>query len=353
MGLLKGTLSLSKYRVVGHIPDNFRNMTDTQLKLFSFQELSTSTNDKSIGWTSLENVLDTDFQYANYSLADYLIFTLRIDRRIISPSLFKLKVFEAEKQLIAEKGKNKIYKEERNEIRDRVRLKLLSKTPATPSFHEICWNVSSGSLIFGSLSEKIREEFEDLFKRTFKLDLIPFVPWDNEYMNIAKTDLPFPGREFLTWLWFKSEERGGAIMIPDVGDIQVTFMRRLVLESGEGLYSETVVCRGFHADLKEGKAALREDKKIKEARLKLGVGTDEYEFTFKADGFQFQTLKLPTTMNLTEEEADKEGRLLERIYLIETAMRTMEQLFFLFLKKRLSPKWSAEEILRVKKWMKE
>ncbi|MCD6152684.1 MAG: hypothetical protein J7J07_02080 [Syntrophobacterales bacterium] len=170
-------------------------------------------------------------------------------------------------------------------------------------------------------------------------------------MDIAKTDLQFPGREFLTWLWFKSEERGGSIMIPDVGDIQVTFMQRLVLESGEGPYSETVACRGFHAALKEGKAALRENKKIKEARLKLGMGTDEYEFTFKADGFQFQTLKLPTTMNLTEEDDNKEGRFLERIYHIETAMRAMEQLFFLFLKKRLSPDWSAGEMLRLKKWI--
>ncbi|MBE9546613.1 MAG: recombination-associated protein RdgC [Proteobacteria bacterium] len=183
MGLIKGTLTLSKYRVIGSLPNDFRNFTDKRIKLFAFRELSMGGNEKSIGWTSLENILDTNFEYANYSLADYLIFSLRIDRKVISPSLLKLKILEAERQLIEERGKSKIYKEERNEIRERVHLSLLSQTPPTPSFHEICWNVSQGWLLFGSLSEKVREDFEDIFKRTFDLTLRHFIPWDTNYMD--------------------------------------------------------------------------------------------------------------------------------------------------------------------------
>jgi hypothetical protein len=170
-------------------------------------------------------------------------------------------------------------------------------------------------------------------------------------MNSLKTDISFLGREFLTWLWFKSEERGGTIMVPDAGDISVAFVRRIVLESGEGQYSETVVCQGYHADLREAKAALREGKKIKEARLRMGVGAEEWEFTFKADEFQFQSLKLPAIVKFAEEEGDGEGRILERIYLIETALRTMEQLFSLFLNKRLLPEWLSEELPRIQHWM--
>ena len=183
MGLIKGTLTLSKYRVIGSLPDNFKNFIDKQIKLFAFRELSIGEIEKSVGWTSLENILDTNFEYANYLLADYLIFSIRIDRKIISPSLLKLKVLEAERKLIAERDKGKIYREERAEIKESVYLSLLRQTPPTPLFYEICWNVSQGWLLFGSLSEKAREDFEDLFKRTFKLTLQPFIPWDMKYMD--------------------------------------------------------------------------------------------------------------------------------------------------------------------------
>lgn len=183
MGLIKGTVTVSKYRVIGSLPDNFKNFIDKQIKLFAFRDLSMGESEKSVGWTSLENVLDTKFEYANYLIADYLIFSLRIDRKVISPALLRLKVLEAEGQLIAERGKGKIYREERSEIRERMHLSLVRQTPPVPSFHEICWNVSKGWLLFGSLSEKVREDFEDLFKDTFKLTLRPFVPWDAKYVD--------------------------------------------------------------------------------------------------------------------------------------------------------------------------
>jgi hypothetical protein len=172
-------------------------------------------------------------------------------------------------------------------------------------------------------------------------------------MNTSTADLTFLGREFLTWLWFKSEEREGTVMVPDSGDIGIIFAQKMVLASGEGQYSETVACSGIYSDLKEGKAALRKGKKIKEARIKLAIESDECEFTFKADSFQIQTMKLPPTLNMAEEEAEKEGRILERIYLTETAFGMMEKLFMLFLGKRLSPQWDSEEVPKIKKWMPE
>jgi len=39
--------------------------------------LEKSAEEKILGWTSLENVLDTDFQYSSYAWGDYLIFSLR------------------------------------------------------------------------------------------------------------------------------------------------------------------------------------------------------------------------------------------------------------------------------------
>ncbi|MBI4773577.1 MAG: hypothetical protein HY788_05245 [Deltaproteobacteria bacterium] len=166
-----------------------------------------------------------------------------------------------------------------------------------------------------------------------------------------KGTISFLGREFLTWLWFKSEERNGTVHLPDTGDVFIQFQKRIVLESGEGEYAETVSCQGFHADLAEGKAALREGKKVREARITLGVGSQEWEFTFKADQFQFQSMKLPKTMPLSEEEQDLEPRLLERISLVEEPVQAMQRLFEQFLSKRLGSAWIDEELPSLRKWM--
>jgi len=64
MGLSKGTLTFTRYRVAGKLPDKFPDFIDRQIKLFAFRELSPGSDEKSLGWTSFDNILDTDFEYA-------------------------------------------------------------------------------------------------------------------------------------------------------------------------------------------------------------------------------------------------------------------------------------------------
>ncbi|HBH86100.1 MAG TPA: hypothetical protein DDY17_00645, partial [Syntrophaceae bacterium] len=80
-------------------------------------------------------------------------------------------------------------------------------------------------------------------------------------------------------------------------------------------------------------------------------GADSWEFTFKAERFQFQALKLPAAMGMEDDERDDEGKTLERIYLLEQAVNTMERLFAIFLQIHLSRKWETEEITRMTEWL--
>jgi hypothetical protein len=372
MGLMKGTLTFSRYRLQESLPGNFQEFIRRQIKRFAFRELSMGSEEQSSGWTSLENPLDNQFEYANYAVGDYLAFSFRLDRKKVPPSLMKIKYLEAERKALGTKAKKFLSRGEKEELKGRIHLELLGKTYPVPSFFDVCWSLSGGWVIFGSLSPKATGEFEKLFKKSFNLTLSPLVPWDPQHVDrtLAEKMLtlkdgiflnpqspdqgnanpPLLGREFLTWLWFKSEERGGAVQIPGTGDVEISFARRLALESGGGEYSESIVCQGLHAGLREGKAALQEGKKVKEARIQVGAGAENFEFTLKADSFQFQTLRLPEGIE-EEEETDKGGRLLERIYLVEKAVKAMDQLFSEFLKRRLSPQWSSEEIPRIKKWL--
>ena len=105
MGLLKGSFTFARFHVEGQLPQAFLNFINSRIKANSFTDKFKSMEEKRLGWVSLTDVLDTDFENANYALGDYLIFSLRIDRKLISPKLMKIKLMEEERRLLAESGK--------------------------------------------------------------------------------------------------------------------------------------------------------------------------------------------------------------------------------------------------------
>lgn len=163
----------------------------------------------------------------------------------------------------------------------------------------------------------------------------------------------FLGQEFMTWLWFKSEERGGTVYLPGAGDIQVVFEKHMLLESGEGESHEKLICRGLQAELQEARTGLQVGKKLEQARIHLVRGEYEWNFTLTAAMLEFRNLKVPKTMTPSEEESGPdafEARVLERVAMIEEAEQTVLELFRLFLEIRIGPDWE-QELVRVRQWV--
>lgn len=350
MGIVKDPVSCSRFHVRGDLPDNFNNFFNEMIRRFAFQHSFHA--EKLSGWTSIDNVLDTEFKYANYAVGEYLVFSMRVDKKLIPPSLLKVRVLEEEKKALGESGKKFLARQRKEDIKEKVKLELAGLIPPVPSFFEACWSPRAKMVYFCSLAAPPVEEFKDLFKRSFKMDLVPFTPWDNAGagVNAGGDDakpVP-PGRDFLVWLWFKAEERSGKVLLGG-RDIEVVFLKRMVLESGEGEYSESVVCQGLNAGLEEGKEALRKGKKIKEARIRLGADECSWELTLKADQFLFQSMRMPQSLEM-EEESDRDGRMLERVGLIEKAAGIMDELFSEFLQARSSPEWQKASA-RYEKWL--
>jgi len=164
----------------------------------------------------------------------------------------------------------------------------------------------------------------------------------------------FLGQDFLTWLWWKSEERGGSIYLPSSGDITVVFEKHMLLESGEGETSEKIICSGLQAELQEARTGLKMGKKLEQARVVLTKDDYEFSFTLAAALMEFRNVRLPKT-ELPEgrdvnDEKEMEGLILERIFLIEELIRLVNELFLLFLEVRISPEWE-EELLKIGDWI--
>jgi recombination associated protein RdgC len=166
-------------------------------------------------------------------------------------------------------------------------------------------------------------------------------------------DKKFIGQEFLTWLWYKSEERGGAVFLAGEGDIQVVFEKHMLLESGTGESREKLICQGLQTELREARTGLRMGKKLEKARILLARGDYEWNLSLSATLFEYRNVRLPKTLSPSEESSDPmavEGKILERLGMAEEAVRTIDELFRMFLKIRISAEWS-DELAKLKAWV--
>lgn len=164
----------------------------------------------------------------------------------------------------------------------------------------------------------------------------------------------FLGQDFLTWLWWKSEERGGSVEVESWGDIHVVFEKHMLLEYGEGADAEKLICSGLKAELQEARTGLQVGKKLEQARLRVTKGDNEYNFTLVASLMEFRNIRLPKTAVTENEEhtskEDVEGLILERIFLFEDMIQIINALFRSFLEIRLDQRWSAE-LVKINSWI--
>jgi hypothetical protein len=164
----------------------------------------------------------------------------------------------------------------------------------------------------------------------------------------------FLGQDFLTWLWSKAEERGGAVLVPGHGDVAVTFERFMALEEGEGDASESLTCRGRQTELREARVGLRAGKKVARAHIRIGMDDEEWRLTLDGATLDVKSLRTSKTPREGEEEGGDiafEGRVLERAFLLQKATDALDLLFKAFLSTRVNPRAWEEERQRLAAWI--
>ncbi len=162
----------------------------------------------------------------------------------------------------------------------------------------------------------------------------------------------FIGQEFLAWLWYKAEERGGNVELPGIGDILVIFEKHMLLEYGEGQENEKLICRGLQTELKEARAGLALGKKPEQARIRLARGDYEFSVTLIAASMEFRSVRLPKTAGTEDgdDQDSQEGQILERIGLFEELTNLVNELFRTFINIRVSNEW-PEELIKIRNWV--
>jgi hypothetical protein len=67
-----------------------------------------------------------------------------------------------------------------------------------------------------------------------------------DFLDVLR-EKAFLGREFLTWLWFKSDQTGGRIEVPGKNVVEVLFLDRMTLDLSDVETPQTVTLKGEHS----------------------------------------------------------------------------------------------------------
>lgn len=175
-------------------------------------------------------------------------------------------------------------------------------------------------------------------------------------MSTAKAK-SFLGKEFLTWLWFCSEEDSRYFDILSIDQeryqVQVWVDDRIVLESANSKAHQQTLKGGDPSQSLEAAASLRSGKSIKEIRLGFHVEEiGDFICTFSGDDLNPRSVRLPEPI---EEYTQSENfsQLGFRLKCCQVLVDTIDGLFKEFLEERVHDDWQTKGLQKIKAWIRE
>jgi len=172
VGALSGTLTSTAFYVDGDPPEGFRDAYLEALGKHRFKEIDYALEqDESIGWVSITDPFDTDFDLNKILWGSYLMVSLRHDVVRLPAAAFRLHLAKAIAERLEATGRERLTKAEQEDVRDELEKQLRKRVlPAIKTF-DLVWNLERKELWFFTQNKKMNERFVDIFDATFGLAL--------------------------------------------------------------------------------------------------------------------------------------------------------------------------------------
>jgi len=361
MGFEKGSLSFRMFFAS-------RDLGTGDVDTFAAQALpplGTLAEEDVHGWVAGRHLLDRNINEENAFLGGYLRLTLTQARKKVPASLLAAECAVEEMAVMKADNKQYLNQQMRSEIRSQVKERLLPDMPPQLKGIDFVFDERSHMIYASATSDKQVDAFvlnlmqttgcsaepadpETIAARTEQVNIEHWAPASfSDELEDGMVD-GTAGREFLMWLWFCSEKRGGLEPVPDVGEIAYMIEGPLTfVMEGKGAH-EISLKKGQPMLSAEARTALLSGKKLNKAKVQFVRGEEVWSFSFDADEFIFRSLKLPQT-----EAFDRVGKFQERMVLLETFRQTFFHLYGAFIKERNDSKAWKETKEAMRKWVAE
>ncbi len=351
MAFESGSLSVRVCRVPGGLPAD----AVSRFRRDAAPPVGTLGHGVIQGWVTSRHLLDTNIDDDTARVAGYLYLNLLQAERKIPQPLLRAECRMEELVELQARGVAFLKRSERAEIKKGVIERLLPQMPPTLRGLGLVMGERDETAYITATTDKQFDAMALQFRQTTGRDLIPLDPnvlalsaCGVNPRDIAGggfvPDVPVGGeaelgRDFLTWLWYASEEQfaGGEVDLGEAGRFGVLLEGPItLLAEGEGAH-EATLRNGAPLVSVEARAALLAGKKVRRARLTLADADRLWSAVIDADSFVWRALKLPRG-----EAVDPVGRFEDRLLALGVFRQVFTALFARFLEERASEsRWTA------------
>lgn len=177
MGLLSGSVSITRYKIEGQIPENLVETVKEGLKKHRFPEIEDDTAEFVSGWTSFSNSFSADFEEEKFQVMQYFVFAVRIDKKSVPSKALKKHVAIESARRLSGSDKTFLTKAEKKEIKESIINMLMSRIPSNPDIYDVMWDMEKSEVWLLSGLKAAGEELETLFSKSFGLRLVRLFPY--------------------------------------------------------------------------------------------------------------------------------------------------------------------------------
>jgi hypothetical protein len=386
MGVYANTVSITQYTVSGDLPkgDQFPWFSE-KLSGKGFQSIENSAEESSEGWVQVDRPDDAAFEApSDFWRDNYLVFSLRRDQRRIPAAVLKSHTGRDEGAFLAQHPNlRRAPKRKREEIKEQVQLRLLTRCLPVPSMVDVVWDQKNGILTLFSLGGKAIERFEEFFRKTFEgLSPVIIHPFARARMllegsllealeksNQANSDAvtalirdnQWLGWDFMLWLLQRGITGEGDFSVSRPGHFGTGERfsawiddRIQLLGGGEEGGVQKVSVSGSQDSYLEAISALKGGKRITSATVCMEKDDNLWKLTLKGETFGLASFKCPQVRiekdATVDQMSEREAAFYERMYLLEQGLQLFDSLFSVFLRERLSDGW-AGRLAAIQEWL--
>jgi hypothetical protein len=178
VSLFRGSLSYVRFFVNGELPPGFedRALADIRKKLQRPLEPDDDDTER-VGWCKVGEPFVLEVEHADVFYNEYVNLGFRTDRWAIPGALLKAKVAEAEAAYLTKKGRERLTRKEKTELKDLVSKRLRRGLAPQVRAHDVSWALGEATVRFFGSSPRAQGAFVELFEKTFALKLVREAPY--------------------------------------------------------------------------------------------------------------------------------------------------------------------------------
>ena len=179
MPALRGSLTYARFFVEGDLPDDLhsRLLKAIRQRVMKPLEPDEEAVERS-GWCRIGEPMELEIGHEDVFYNNYVNLGFRTDRWVIPGPLLRTKLREAERAYLQKKGRERLTRKEKTELKELVSKRLRRQMDPRTSAVDVSWSLDERIVRFFSASPKLGALLEEHFAKTFaSLKLVPEAPY--------------------------------------------------------------------------------------------------------------------------------------------------------------------------------